>query len=70
MRISITKQTSMPGEVTTIVANLPSTTVGDIRLGIGRITRAIDWRVSTENERKLERTKQNLRQRGIRIPGF
>jgi hypothetical protein len=70
MQITITKPTSMPGEVTSVTAWLPSDTVGDVRLGISRITRAIDWRLRTENEKKLENTRRNLRKHGLRLPGF
>jgi hypothetical protein len=70
MQITISKPTSMPGEVTQITAWLPGSTPGDIRLGIGRITRALDWRVRTENEKKLENTRRNLRKYGLKLPGF
>jgi hypothetical protein len=67
--VSITKRTAQPGE-TTSVAGQASGDVSDLRLGISRMTRAIDWRVSTENERVLERTRNRLKKLGLRIPGF
>lgn len=67
--ITITKPTAMPGEVTTVTSQVSGDT-SDLRLNIGRTTRAIDWRVRTENERVLERTRRNLKRLGVRIPGF
>jgi hypothetical protein len=59
----------MPGEVTS-VATQCSGDVGDLRLNIGRMTKAIDWRIKTENERVLERTRKLIKRLGLRIPGF
>lgn len=70
MQITITKTTSQPGEVTTITAFDPGSMLGDLRLGISRMGRAIDWRVRTENEKKLENTRRNLRKHGLKLPGF
>lgn len=67
--ITITKPTAMPGELTT-VASVASGDAGDLRMAIGKSTRAIDWRIQTENERVLERTRRRLKQLGVRIPGF
>lgn len=69
--IQIRKPTSMPGESTTITAvNINSNDLGDLRLHIGRVGKAIDWRVSSENDKKLSATRQRLRKLNVQIPGF
>jgi hypothetical protein len=67
--VTVTKPTAQPGEVTTVTSNVSGDT-NDLRLNIGRSTRAIDWRVSTVNEQVIARTRKNLKRLGIKIPGF
>jgi hypothetical protein len=77
MVVRITKPTSMPGEVTTIVAyhvnegiKNDQLKVGNLRLSLGRQGKAIDWRIRQENDRKLADTRKRLQKHGVKIPGF
>ena len=70
MQVKITKPTSLPGEFTTIVAFDIGNDVGDLRLAIGRMGKAVDWRILQENNRKLEITRKRLQKLGVKIPGF